>query len=225
MTERLFDEFSETYDRWFTTPIGALVRQYEQSLVLDLLEPGQGELILDAGCGTGIFTRTLIEPGAQVVGLDISAPMIRHARRTLSGASFTPIVADMLALPFDNARFDKVLSVTALEFIEDAGTAIEELLRVTRPQGCMVIATLNSLSPWATRRSAEARANAQSIFKAAYFRSPEQLRKLVPGEGRIKTAVHFAKDTDPARARKIEAAGQEAGADTGAFVIGRWEKD
>ncbi|MGZ3649412.1 MAG: class I SAM-dependent methyltransferase, partial [Syntrophales bacterium] len=52
----IFDEWPEKYDRWFTTPIGSLVRKYENELILDFLNPAPGETILDAGCGTGVFT-------------------------------------------------------------------------------------------------------------------------------------------------------------------------
>ena len=54
--KELFDEWPERYDRWFTTPIGKLVREIEGELVIDFLRPGAGEKILDAGCGTGVFT-------------------------------------------------------------------------------------------------------------------------------------------------------------------------
>ena len=50
---RLFDHWPEKYDRWFETPIGALVKKYENELLLDLLQPRPEERILDVGCGTG----------------------------------------------------------------------------------------------------------------------------------------------------------------------------
>jgi len=89
---QLFDEWPETYDRWFTTPIGSLVRKVEAELILDLLNPKQGEVILDAGCGTGVFTLDILSIGSQVIGLDISLPMLIHARKKLKGypLSFFP---------------------------------------------------------------------------------------------------------------------------------------
>ncbi len=224
MSKQLFDSWPEQYNRWFETPIGALVKEYEQNLILELLQPRTDELILDAGCGTGVFTRSVFAQGAQVVGLDISAPMLKYARRILATDGFKPVIANMLALPFRDARFDKTLSVTALEFIEDAGVAMRELFRVTRPKGYVIVATLNSLSPWAKRRGADARKNEHSVFKHTVFRSPNQLRALVAIEGIIKTAIHFENDTDPSQALTIESEGQKAGLETGAFVIGCWQK-
>ena len=221
--ERLFDDWPEAYDRWFTTPIGSLVKKYEANLLLDLLSPGPGELILDAGCGTGIFTLDILSHGSQVVGLDISLPMLMRAREKLGGYPFQMVLGDLLKLPFQENIFDKVLSVTALEFIEDVKGVVKELFRVTKKRGCVVVATLNSLSPWASRRKAEAKRK-HTLFEKAVFRSPDELRSLTPLEGVVRTAIHFQKEDDPDRAEEIEREGPQKGLNTGAFVAVRWEK-
>jgi len=220
---QLFDEWPEAYDRWFTTPIGSLVRKVEAELILDLLNPGRGEIILDAGCGTGVFTRNILESGSKVVGLDLSLPMLVQAGRKLEGYPFLMVSADILHLPFPEGCFDKVVSVTALEFIEDGKDAVKELFRVTKRGGRIVAATLNSLSPWASRRREEANGK-HSIFEKAIFRSPDELRSLAPLEGVVKTAVHFQKGDDPEGAVKIEHEGIRKGLNTGAFVAAGWSK-
>jgi ubiquinone/menaquinone biosynthesis C-methylase UbiE len=98
----IFDEWPDRYDKWFSTPIGKLVRQVEGKLVNELLQPARGEKILDAGCGTGVFTIDILEAGAQVAGLDISLPMLRAAVDKSPGYSFFPVCADMRHLPFRN---------------------------------------------------------------------------------------------------------------------------
>jgi len=220
---QLFDEWPEAYDRWFTTPIGSLVRKYEAELMLDLLKPKPGEIILDAGCGTGIFTTDILSSGAQVIGLDISLPMLIQAKKKLKEYPFWIVLADMSNLPFSESSFDKVVSVTALEFVEDAKGAIGELFRITKRGGCIVVATLNSLSPWASRRKAEAKER-QTIFEKAIFRSPQELLSLVSVEGVAKTAIHFQKGDHPERAVEIEREGQKKNLNTGAFVAVRWQK-
>ena len=219
----LFDEWPEKYDQWFTTPIGNLVKKYEAELVLDLLKPGPGEIILDAGCGTGIFTADILSFNSYVIGIDISLPMLMRAAQKTRGYDFQTVLADISHLPFSESVFDKVISVTALEFIEDAKGALKELFRVTRRGGCIVVATLNSLSPWATRRRAEAK-KGHTLFRKAIFRSPDELRSLAPVDSLIKTAIHFQKEEDPAHAPAIEREGQRKGLNTGAFAAIRWEK-
>lgn len=219
----VFDDWPEKYDKWFQTPIGKLIRYYEGKLVLDMTEPKQGEKILDAGCGTGVFTKDLIDLGAEVVGLELSVPMLKRAGEKLSGSAFQMVPGDMTRLPFSDNYFDKAVSVTAIEFIEDACAAIEELFRVTRPGGSVIVATLNSLSPWAKRRK-EAGKKGHAIFKKAFFRSPDDLLSCTPFKGEARSAIHFEKTEDPGRAKALEEKGEKEGLDTGAFLVCRWVK-
>jgi ubiquinone/menaquinone biosynthesis C-methylase UbiE len=219
----LFDEWPKKYDEWFTTPIGFLVKKYESDLLLHLLRPKPDEFILDAGCGTGIFTLDVLSLGTHVIGVDLSLPMLSRGAQKTRGHRFQAVLADISSLPFPENTFDKVVSVTALEFIEDAKRAMEELFRVTKKGGCIVVATLNSLSPWAERRKAESK-KGHPLFKKAIFRSPDELLTLAPVKGVIRTAIHFQKEDDPAHAPEIEKKGQKKNVKTGAFLVGCWEK-
>jgi ubiquinone/menaquinone biosynthesis C-methylase UbiE len=146
----IFDEWPEKYDMWFETPIGRLVRLYESRLLIEMVRPGDGEEILDVGCGTGIFTADLLAAGSEVTGLDLSSPMLRYAKKKALGRPFRIVRGDMRWLPFKADAFDKTISVTSIEFLdEDAQHAVAEMLRVTRPGGLVAVASLNSLSPWA----------------------------------------------------------------------------
>jgi ubiquinone/menaquinone biosynthesis C-methylase UbiE len=219
---QLFDDWPERYDRWFDTPTGKAVLKYEVALIIDLLRPVRGEKILDAGSGTGLFTREFIVRGADVVGLDISWAMLRRAKEKNDVFSKRGVTGDMALLPFADGVFDKTVSITALEFIGDEKRSVAELFRVTKPGGSVVVATLNSLSPWARRRRENARKDRESIFNRVFFRSPAQLLAAAPVPGIVRTAVHFGKGDDPADVDRIERVGQ--GRETGAFVAARWEK-
>lgn len=205
------------------TPIGTLVKKYEGELVIELLRPRQGEIILDAGCGTGIFTLDILSIGPHVIGLDISQPMLFQAAHKARAYPFHTVLADMASLPFQDSSFDKVVSITALEFIKNGEKAVDELFRVTKKGGRIVVATLNSLSPWASRRKAQAK-RGHTLFKEAIFRSPEELRSLAPVDGLIRTAIHFEKDDEPDRVPEMEYEGQRKGLNTGAFLVALWEK-
>jgi ubiquinone/menaquinone biosynthesis C-methylase UbiE len=219
----IFDEWPEKYDQWFTTPIGSLVKKYESELILNLLKPAPGELILDAGCGTGVFTSDIISSGSQVIGLDISFPMLRRAMEKSGGVRFHPISGDISTLPFREEAFDKVVSITALEFIAEVKSAVAELFRVTRRGGVVVVATLNSSSSWAARRKEEAR-KGHSIFSKAILRSPNDLLSLSPAHGVVRTAIHFDKKDSPEKAVEVEREGQDKEYITGAFAAVRWLK-
>jgi len=97
------------------------------------------------------------------------------------------------------------------------------MFRVTKPGGIIVVATLNSLSPWANRRK-EAGKKGHPIFRHALLRSPEEIAALSPVEVIIQTAIHFQKTDDPDLARRLERKGRERGLNTGAFLSARWIK-
>ncbi len=219
---KLFDAWPEEYERWFQTPIGRVVKKFETELILDLLKPSPGEWILDAGCGTGIFTADILDRGTRVTGLDLSLPMLRKAKFKGDGRLET-LQGDMRRLPFAEGVFDKTVSITALEFIEDAKQAIDELFRVTKNRGTVVVATLNRLSPWAAQRKEKGK-EGHSLFSTVVFRSPEELAALAAPAGLTRTAVHFPKEEEPGRAAEIEEEGKRKNLMIGAFLAGRWEK-
>jgi ubiquinone/menaquinone biosynthesis C-methylase UbiE len=221
--DRLFDEWPEAYDRWFETPIGALVKKYENELLIDLLQPRPGEMILDVGCGTGVFTLNILDCGPRMIGLDISQPMLRRAQQKAKGYPFQSVAGDMQALPFGDGCFDKVVSMTTLEFIAEGIEAVDDLFRVTKKGGVVVVTTLNRLSPWANRRK-KAAENGHALFEKMIFRSPDEMRALSRVDGTVKTAIHFLKDDDPQRVPAIEREGKQRGLDTGALVAARWVK-
>lgn len=219
----IFDHWAEKYDQWFETPMGRLIKGYESKLILRMLAPRPGELILDAGCGTGIFTEDILETGVRVVGLELAFDMLRRAVTKCSGRTFQSVIGDIQRLPFADNSFNKTISITAIEFIQDARRGVEELFRVTKPGGCIVVATLNSLSPWAQRRK-EAAQKGHPLFKHAIFRSPDEIKGLSPVEGIVETAIHFEKNDGLEIVPKIEKLGSKKGLKTGAFLAARWLK-
>ena len=221
---RLFDVWPERYDKWFQTPMGQMVLTLETELILSLVAPRHGDFILDAGCGTGLFTQFVINRGSRIVGLDISLPMLRAAKHKLHRPLFTPLAADIQKLPFADNIFDKTISITAIEFVQDGKKVVSELMRITRPEGLVVVATLNRLSPWAERRRKEAQRNPASIFRQAIFRTPPELLSLAPIAGSVKTAIFFDRKDPPSIARQTEARGRAGHLMTGAFVAACWQK-
>ncbi len=218
--ETVFDSWIEQYDEWFTTPTGLYVHQYEADLLLELLDPRPGEHILDVGCGTGIFTRDVSARGVRVTGMDLSFGMLAKAAEQGSG-DFSAVCGNMRALPFADQTFDRAFSMTAIEFVEEISIPLQELHRVTKKGGCLVVATLNALSPWAVQRQKKAQ-KGHSLFSHAYFRTPDAIRSLVNSPCTVKTAVHFRKDTPVADIPEIERKGASAGLETGALLAVQW---
>jgi SAM-dependent methyltransferase len=108
------------------------------------MAPQPGEPILDVGCGAGSLDRQLARlVDNPITGLDPNAFALREAAALaeadgLAGRiAFTPGNAE--ALPFPDAAFGSVFSVTVLEEC-DADKALAEVIRVTRPGGRIAIA-------------------------------------------------------------------------------------
>jgi SAM-dependent methyltransferase len=224
----LFDDWPDAYEKWFERPLGKAVLKFELDLVGRLLTPSPGDSLLDAGCGTGIFTSAFLRMGVKVTGMDISLPMLRAARRRQTRRGMSLVQGDMLRLPFRDSAFDHVLSVTALEFLPEAKGALEECFRVVRPGGTVVVATLNRLGMWARKRNRDAKVK-DSIFRNTTFRSGEDLLRLAyPRRGACATAVHFTPYEHPLLVRLaplMEKTGRALSLKTGAFVAARWVKE
>ncbi len=110
---------------------GDVVRQ-----VLARLQFAAGEQILDLGCGNGWATRLLARsaPGANAIGVDLAPAMVARAEALTSlslRARFE--VAPFEALPFGDARFDRVFSMEALYYAVDLERALFEVFRVLKP--------------------------------------------------------------------------------------------
>lgn len=131
-TGRVTGERVTTAEGGFNPTWQRHVAAYEQAA--KLLPAGE---ILDLGCGVG-HSYHLLAP-SQTVGVDIDA-------EALAGQDRETHVADMRELPFEDARFDAVLSVQSLEHVPDPARVLAEARRVLAPAGMAVFVTPNRLT-------------------------------------------------------------------------------
>ncbi len=111
------------------------------------LDPKPGERILDLGCGNGLLTEDLaraVGPLGRVVGLDPSPDMLSAARDRLAGSEIAELVeGDAAALPFDPDSFDKLVSLQVFEYFPDLAKPLDEVERVLRPGGRLVVGDMH----------------------------------------------------------------------------------
>jgi SAM-dependent methyltransferase len=106
-----------------------------------LLGDVRGKRILELGAGAAAGARWLAGHGAEIIAMDLSAGMLRHAREAgeRSGVRVPLVQADALALPFFDGAFDIVCTAFgAIPFVADSGAAMLEVARVLRPGGSWV---------------------------------------------------------------------------------------
>lgn len=120
-------------------------------LISQMLSGCPGGDLLDVGCGPGMMARRLLDtrPGDfRITLVDRSSAMVEAAVRTVGrDASVTAMVGRAEALPFRDASFDVVLAMGVLEYT-DLTAALEQIARVIRPGGLVLVTMLNPMSPY-----------------------------------------------------------------------------
>jgi ubiquinone/menaquinone biosynthesis C-methylase UbiE len=99
----------------------------------------QNDKVLDAGCGTGYLLDFVTVNKSQGYGIDISEFAVKTAQIKYSRLHFK--AGDLTKIPFNNNYFDKVYAFNVIEHIVAQDKALEELHRVLKPGGTIVIGT------------------------------------------------------------------------------------
>jgi SAM-dependent methyltransferase len=118
-----------------------IVRQRE--ITAARLAVRAGERVLDVGCGPGLLVERIaagVGEHGEARGVDVSATMVALARARCAGMGWARFdAADATALPFDDSHFDAVVCTQVLEYVPDIGRALDELGRVLRPGGRVLL--------------------------------------------------------------------------------------
>ncbi len=111
--------------------------------------------VLDAGCGTGNLEHFIAQkshPSIQVDAVDFSSAMLGARARQSAPISTTCDSAQVNLserLPFDDATFDRIVSIHVLYALDDQDFTMRELLRVLKPDGILVLANPKPEFSWA----------------------------------------------------------------------------
>ncbi len=115
-----------------------------RNVITEQLEVSKPLRILDVGCGTGYTTTGVLKASCafQVVGIDQNSEQLRRAERNLKNEKRrTSLVrGDVNHLPFKSECFETVVSAGAIEYFPDPEKAIEEMARVAKMLGQVIIA-------------------------------------------------------------------------------------
>ncbi|HEX5740631.1 MAG TPA: class I SAM-dependent methyltransferase [Pilimelia sp.] len=120
------------------------LREAEARLLGDVA----GRRVLELGCGAAAASRWLAAAGAEVVAVDLSAGMLRHAAQAAArtGIAVPLVQADALAMPLRDASFDLVCTAFgAVPFVADSAALMREVARVLRPGGRWVFSVTHPI--------------------------------------------------------------------------------
>lgn len=149
----LYDLYATRYDRIKENDEVEEHLQLAQP-ILTALRPHTDPMVLDVATGTGRMPLALCQHArfnGHIIAVDLSMGMLRQAADKLETEHFrefaTLMRADAAPLPFDDAAFDLITCMEALEFLPDADAALAELVRVLRPGG-VLLTTLRQNTRW-----------------------------------------------------------------------------
>jgi ubiquinone/menaquinone biosynthesis C-methylase UbiE len=202
-----YQTYAKTYDRQQTR--NAAVEQ-NRKRVVELLRLQRGDVVLDAGCGTGLnfaLIEEAIGPEGTIIGIDQSPEMLAQAKERMTANGWQNV--RLVDAPVENANLPAECDAMLFAFVHDilqSDEALEALFRHTKP-GARVAAVGYKWAPWwalpwnyviwnMTRRSVTTREN----FGAPW----RKLARFVP-DLRIETAfggaIYLASGTATASAK------------------------
>lgn len=134
--EHFWDEFAEnSYDNL------RLLSEYESmhTKIAELI--GSGNVVLDAGCGTGNLIRKIIDKN-KVIGVDFSEEMIKKAKgKFIKNDNVELIKGDLASIDFPNEHFDTIVSINVLFNLDDPLKVINSFHNYLKKGGRLIIST------------------------------------------------------------------------------------
>jgi len=134
--EKVYGILARVYDDFFDWALGPGRRRAVSRLAV-----APGDRVLEVGVGTGL---SLPEYPAdcEVIGIDISEPMLERARLRLAGMRPARVRVehmDAREIRFPDAYFDKVLAPYVISVVPDPDRVLAEMVRVCRPGGTIIV--------------------------------------------------------------------------------------
>jgi len=178
------DFFDQRAENWEQAHYPGPVRERLQDLI-QTFGVIPGETILDVGTGPGIlipYLQSLAGISGRVFAFALSFPMVGQARRKTRPDNDLVVQANALEIPFGTGVFHRVICFAAFPHFSDPAIALQEMGRVLKPGGCLVIAHLMSRRELAAHHASHAGVEEDvlpdvrqiaSLFLAAGFQKPE----------------------------------------------------
>ena len=115
----------------------------------------QNDVVLECACGTGAISRYIAPKCRLLIATDLSKGMLKQTSKKCRKYHNIKIKhADMMRLSCRDNKFDKVVAGNVIHLLEDPYSAINELKRVCKPGGKIIIPTYINLCEGANRRAA-----------------------------------------------------------------------
>ena len=175
------------YDNYYLSETGKKIDKIEKQIISFYLSNLLRGNLLELGSGTGHWTSFFCQKGFNVTAIDESEAMIKIANsKKISNASF--LKADAGHLPFPDHSFPVVATITMLEFVEDPAKILDEINRVLKPGGSLIVGCLNKNSELGKIKDKD------PVFRNGYFYSIGEVKDMLSrfGDPVINYGVYFS---------------------------------
>jgi len=139
----MFDSVAESYDRTNDLLSFGQDRIWRKK-VLSEVNPQAGQTILDLAAGTGSSSIVFLKPGVRVIASDFSKGMLEVGKKRHPELEF--VYADATKLPFADESVDAVTISFGLRNVQNPKLALNEMLRVLKPGGKVVICEFSQVN-------------------------------------------------------------------------------
>ncbi len=196
----MFDDVAPKYDVVNDVLSLGQTRRWRR-IVVDAVGAKPGQRVLDVAAGTGTSSEPYADAGISVVACDFSVGMLKVGKRRRPDIDF--IAGDATNLPFADNSFDATTISFGLRNVTAPHKALEEMLRVTKPSGKLVIAEFSAptVALWRTMyteylmRALPAIATKVSSNPVAYVYLAESIRAW-PDQDHLSQWIQDAGWTD-----------------------------
>lgn len=137
-------DIARKYDEYYQSDFGRIVDKIEKEIISQFVKKIPRGKLLELGCGTGHWTEFFVQEGFRVIGVDNSKAMLNIAKQKKNKAKF--LLANSENLPFNNESHSIIASITMIEFVKNQQKAIQEMYRVLKKNGWLIIGCLNAES-------------------------------------------------------------------------------
>ncbi len=139
ITEEYWSRFSETYDKKMEYVVG---KELIGEIIQELNRlPELGELV-EFGCGTGIYTETIVPKTKSMFATDLSDSLLSVARKRMGNHPKVTIQKEnCMATSFPSEEMDSVFMANLIHIIESPSALLQECNRILRKSGTIVIVT------------------------------------------------------------------------------------
>jgi SAM-dependent methyltransferase len=180
-----YNDHAAAYGRYIEQLAGPLADN-----LCRLAELRPGDRVLDIGCGTGVATRKASTLTGHALGVDLSQGMLDEAER-VGGAEYRRMDAE--ALDLESGSYDAVVSLCAVAHFPNLERALQEMLRVLKPGGRLVLA------------SGERRPTFRGILRRSpgYFVAPSAIMGVVSRLPEVEALTEWGRDSPMQQLRRL----------------------